>query len=248
MGEDNCKLNCLDKRLGRISSHSPNRFCYNILMSTVLGVFAHPDDEAFFTGGTIATLAKDHEVYTICITDGAAGENSSNKEGSLSDIRRVELLEAGKILGVKETFFLDYKDGTLSNSLYHEIAQKIQKITDELKPEILLTFELRGISGHIDHMATSVITSYVFEKSEYIKDLWYFCNTEQIKETIKDYYIFWPPGYKASEITKIMDINPVWDIKVSAMVAHNSQMHDVMRILKRAETLPKEENFIIIKK
>lgn len=217
-------------------------------MATVLGVFAHPDDEAFFTGGTIATLAKDHDVYTICITDGAAGENSSNKQGELADIRREELLEAGKILGVKQTFFLDYKDGTLSNSLYHGIAEKIQKITEHLKPEVLLTFELRGISGHIDHMATSVITSYVFERTEYIKELWYFCNTEKIKETIEDYYIFWPPGYKDSEISKTIDISPVWDTKVSAMIAHNSQMHDVMRILKRAETQPKEENFIIVKK
>lgn len=217
-------------------------------MSTVLGVFAHPDDETFFTGGTIAQLAKDHDVYTICITDGDAGENSSNKEGSLSDIRRAELLEAGKILGVKQTFFLDYKDGTLSNNIYHDIAEKIQKITDELRPKMLLTFELRGISGHIDHMATSVITSYVFEKSEYIEELWYFCNTEKIKETIEDYYIFWPPGYKDYEISKTVDITPVWDTKVSAMIAHNSQMHDVMRILKRAETLPKEENFIIVKK
>ncbi len=217
-------------------------------MSTVLGVFAHPDDEAFFTGGTIATLAKDHDVYTICITDGAAGENSSNKKGELSAIRREELLEAGKILGVRKTFFLDYKDGTLSNNLYHDIAEKIQKITDELRPEILLTFELRGISGHIDHMATSVITSYVFEKVDYIKELWYFCNTEKIKETIEDYYIFWPPGYKDSDISKTIDISPVWDTKVSAMIAHNSQMHDVMRILKRAETQPKEENFIIVKK
>ena len=217
-------------------------------MSTILGVFAHPDDEAFFTGGTLATLSKDHDVYTICITDGAVGENSSNKQGELSEIRREEVLEAGKILGVKQTFFLDYKDGTLSNNLYHGIAGKIQKISEELKPEIIITFELRGISGHIDHMATSVITSYVFERTEYIKELWYFCNTEQIKETVEGYYIFWPPGYKESDISKTIDISPVWDTKISAMIAHNSQMHDVMRILKRAETQPKEENFIIVKK
>lgn len=217
-------------------------------MSTVLGVFAHPDDEAFFTGGTIATLARDHDVYTICVTDGSAGENSSNKKGDIAEIRKAEALEAGKILGVKETFFLDYQDGTLANHLYHALAGKIQKIVERLRPDILLTFELRGISGHIDHMATSATTSYVFERTNFIKELWYFCNTEKIKETIEDYYIFWPPGYKDSDISKTIDIAPVWDTKISAMIAHNSQMHDVMRILKQAEKFPKEENFIILKK
>lgn len=217
-------------------------------MSTVVGVFAHPDDESFFTGGTLATFAKEHDVYTICVTDGEKGENSSNKQGNLAAIRKEELLEAGKTLGVRETFFLDYKDGTLSNNLYHEIAEKIKKITDELKPETLLTFEPRGISGHIDHMATSMITSYVFEKAEYVQELWYFCNSDKLKEPLDEYYIYWPPGYKEADISRTIDISPVWDTKVTAMIAHQSQIHDVMRILKRFETQPKEENFIVLKK
>ena len=57
-------------------------------MKPVVGVFAHPDDEAFFTGGTIATLSKERDVYTICVTNGDAGENRSGKEGSLADIRK----------------------------------------------------------------------------------------------------------------------------------------------------------------
>lgn len=227
-------------------------------MSTVLGVFAHPDDEAFFTGGTLATLSRTHDVYTICITNGDAGENSlakpdsdlsnNNKKRSLAEIRKEELLEAAKILGINKTFFLNYGDGALSNNLYHEIADKIQKIVDDLKLEILLTFEPRGITGHIDHIAASLITTYVFNKSDFVKELWYFCHTEETRATIKDYYIYWPPGYKRSEISKTIDIEPVWDKKVTAMNKHESQMHDIERILKRFETLPKEENFIILKK
>jgi len=217
-------------------------------MSTILGVFAHPDDEAFFTGGTIATLAKDHDVYTICITNGDEGENSSNKKGDIAEIRREEVLEAGKILGIKKTFFLGYKDGTLSNNLYHEIAGKIQKIVEDLKPDILLTFEHRGVTGHLDHVATSMITSYVFEKSPEVSEIWYFCNTEEVRAQNKDYFIYWPPGYEKPEISKTIDIEGVWDTKVKAMKAHESQMHDVERNLTRYKNLPKEENFIIVKK
>jgi len=217
-------------------------------MSTVVGIFAHPDDEAFFTGGTIATLAKDHDVYTICITNGDAGENSSDKKGDIADIRREELQESGKTLGVRDTFFLGYKDGTLSNNLYHEIAEKIKKILEKLEPEILITFEMRGISGHLDHVATSLITTYVFNQAPFTKELWYVLSTEQMRESIKDYYIYWPPGYKKSEISKVIDIKPVWETKVAAMHKHESQMHDVKKILERLENLPKEENFLIVKK
>ncbi|MGI8419298.1 MAG: PIG-L deacetylase family protein [Candidatus Levyibacteriota bacterium] len=216
-------------------------------MKPVVAVFAHPDDEAFFTGGTLATFAKERDVYTICVTAGDAGLNSSDKTGSLAEIRKEELLQSGKILGIKQTFFLDYKDGTLSNGLYHEVADKIQKILEDIQPEILITFELRGISGHLDHIAVSMITSYVFERMAQIKELWYFANTKGPHSVRKDYFIFWPPAYDKSEISKTIDVNPVWDQKVEAMKQHVSQMHDVERILKQYPQRPKEENFIIVK-
>src|SRR6185436_20606573 len=103
-------------------------------MKSVVAVFAHPDDEAFGSAGTLALLAKEREVYLICVTDGSAGMNSSKKTKALAEIRQEELLNSAKVLGIKEVFFLDYKDGSLSNNLYHEIADKIQKILEEIKP------------------------------------------------------------------------------------------------------------------
>lgn len=227
-------------------------------MSTVLGVFAHPDDEAFGPAGTLAKLAQAHDVYTICITNGDAGINSlakpdselngSNNQPSLAEIRKEELLTAGKVLGVKKTFFLGYKDGSLSNNLYHEVASKIQNIVDDLKPEILLTYEPRGVSGHIDHVASSLITSFVFEKVQSVKELWYYCNSEAVRATVKNYFIYWPPGYKDPEISKTVNIEMLWDTKIKAMNCHRSQMHDVEKILARYKNLPKEESFIILKK
>lgn len=217
-------------------------------MNPIVGIFAHPDDEAFGPGGTLATLAKERDVYLLCITNGDAGINSSDKTEELGEIRRKELLESSKIVGIKEVFFLNYKDGSLSHNLYHEIAEKIQKLISDLQPEILLTYEPRGVSGHVDHMATSMITSYVFEKTDFVKELWYFCVTEAFKETVKDYFIYWPPGYAKEEISKTIDVSVIWEQKIAAMKKHESQQHDVDRNLKRFETLPKEENFIIITK
>lgn len=215
-------------------------------MRPVLAVFAHPDDEAFFTGGTLATLAKERDVYTICVTDGDAGENHSDKTGDIAQIRKEELLASGQILGIKQTEFLGYKDGTLSNNLYHEVADKVRAIVERLDPEIMITFEPRGISGHLDHIAVSMITSFVFSKTPNVKELWYYANTKGPFGQRRDYFVYWPPAYDKSEISKTIDVAPVWEQKVSAMKKHVSQSQDVEKILAEYPQRPKEENFIVV--
>ncbi len=217
-------------------------------MKPVVGIFAHPDDEAFGPGGTLAILAKKRDVYLICVTNGDAGMNSSEKkEAILSEIRREELLESVNVLGIKKVFFLDYKDGSLSNNLYHEIAEKIQQILQKLKPEILITHDTLGVTGHLDHIAVSMITTFVFQKLQDIKELWYYCISDKEAGIFKDYFVYFPPGYKRSEVDKIIDISSVWDQRIEAMYKHQTQIHDVKRILKTQSKLPKEDYFRVLK-
>ncbi|HSX09239.1 MAG TPA: PIG-L deacetylase family protein [Candidatus Saccharimonadales bacterium] len=217
-------------------------------MKPVIGIFAHPDDEVFGPGGALALFAKEgRDTYIICVTDGDAGENSSDDPRSLGEIRREELQHSAKALGVKEVFFLDYKDGTLSNSLYHEVADKIKIILERLDPEIILTMEQRGVSGHLDHIAVSMISSYVFEHMPSIREIWYYVLTEQARSLQAPYFIYFPPGYKPAEISKTLDISPVWDQKVDAMHQHKSQKHDMDKIIGQFMKRPKEEYFIIAK-
>ena len=88
--------------------------------SSLVAVFAHPDDEAFGPAGTIAKLARSHDIYLLCATKGDAQGNTN-----LGQIRQKELLESARILGVKKVYFLGFADGTLSNSLYHILSWKI---------------------------------------------------------------------------------------------------------------------------
>jgi len=218
-------------------------------MKPVIGIFAHPDDEVFGPGGALATFSEEgRDVYLICVTDGDAGQNSSGEERDLGEIRREELEQSAQALGVKKVFFLDYKDGTLNNNLYHEIAEKIKKILYELEPEILLTMENRGVSGHIDHVAVSMISSYIFEKLTFLKEIWYYALTEEARALQPPYFIYFPPGYKKTDISKTLDIMPVWDKKVEAMHKHKSQQHDIERLLGMFMKRPKEEYFIIVKR
>jgi LmbE family N-acetylglucosaminyl deacetylase len=166
-------------------------------------------------------------------------------------VRELELRRSAEILGVKEVIFLSFGDGTLCNAIYHELAKKIRKEIERIQPSLLLTFEPRGVSGHIDHIVTSMVTSYVFEHQSYAKELLYFCHTEEHTKREKeaeDYFVYFPPGYKNRDIGRIVDISSVWDTKVKAMRAHRSQKDDVDFILSIINKLPKKEYFLVLRK
>lgn len=215
---------------------------------TVVVVTAHPDDEAFGPSGTIAKFAKTHDVYLLCATRGEAGKDFGNHK-NLAKAREQELKDSAKILGVNKIHFLGFADGTLSNSLYHELAAKIENLLKKYKPETVITFEPRGVSGHIDHITVSMVTSFVCQKLPFIKTILYHCITEEMRKGFgNDYFIHFPPGYKKNQIGKIVDVSDVWDLKIKAMFAHKSQIQDAQRILERRQKFPKKEYFLVIKK
>lgn len=213
-------------------------------------IVAHPDDEAFFMSGTIAKYAKEgHDIYLLCATKGEAGEQHKGMDArQIHEIREEELLESAKILGVKQVFFLGFQDGTLSNNLYHKLADSIIQILQKLKPEVIITIEPRGISGHIDHIIISMVSSYVFEKLPFIKKIMYFCFTDEIRNSFQSYYIYFPPGYKKEEIGLIEDVSEVWEQKMKAIHCHKSQAKDANRVMKRLNSFSKNEYFLVREK
>lgn len=216
------------------------------MRKTVVAVFAHPDDEALGPAGTLAKFSKTHDIHLLCVTDGQAGKNSlKNTARELSKIRKQELFESAKILGIKKIHCLGFVDGTLSNNLYHEVAKKIKKKLLQLKPEFVITFEPHGISGHIDHIAVTFITTYVVKQLLFIKNLYYYCLTLKEREMMpENYFVYFPDGYKKNEIDWEVDITDVWDTKLKAMNAHASQKHDTKTVQKAFKNLPKKEYFL----
>lgn len=212
----------------------------------LVAVFAHPDDEAFGPAGTLAKYSKTHDVYLLCATKGEVGKTHLTTE-KLFRLREQELKDSAKILGIKKVFFLGFKDGTLSNSLYHKLAAKIEEKFKQLNPEVVMTVEQRGVSGHIDHITVSMVTTYVFKKTKSIKKLMYYCITNREKRNIDNYFIYFPRGYTKEQIDETVDISAVWQTKVKAMKAHKSQKHDGERILKILSKIPKREHFLIYK-
>lgn len=213
-------------------------------------IFAHPDDEAFGPGGSIIHFAKQCEVDIICVTDGGAGQSGDPKMvNNLSEMRKEEMRRSAMILGVKEVTFLDFPDGSLNNNNYHQVAGAIKQILDKNTPDALLTFNTDGVSGHLDHIAVAMITTYLFEKTPYTKNLLYYCEKCEIKDIIKDsYFVYFPRGIKSEEADLIIDVSLYHEQQVRAMREHVSQKADCDWILREFGSYLNTEYFRILKK
>ena len=90
------------------------------MTKTLLTVLAHPDDESFGLGGTIALYAqKGYNTYYVCATRGEAGTvDEEHLKGfkDTAEMRTDELMRAAKELGLKDVFFLGYRDSGMPGS------------------------------------------------------------------------------------------------------------------------------------
>lgn len=207
-------------------------------MPKLVCVFAHPDDESFGAGGSIAVLSKTYEVHVICCTDG-------NHQGkNLKNIRNSELAQASAELGIHKTHQLSFEDGYLCNANYHELAAEVRSILDDLQPEIVLTFDPNGLSGHLDHIAVTSVVNYLFTRLSYVKEIWYLTRLAENMPN-DQYFVYRPNGHPRSQIDKVIDISSVFETKIKAMKKHVSQSEDCERLIKRMESEPKEEYFLV---
>jgi N-acetyl-1-D-myo-inositol-2-amino-2-deoxy-alpha-D-glucopyranoside deacetylase/mycothiol S-conjugate amidase len=132
-------------------------------------VGAHPDDESFGMGGTLAQYAAAGvKVYYICGTRGEAGEASAESlkgYASIGDLRSAELACAARELGLTEVIYLGFRDSGMEGSAdnkhpqalaaapLEKVAGLIVKEFRRLKPEVVVTFDPIGGYRHPDHIA-----------------------------------------------------------------------------------------------
>ncbi|MCX8008590.1 MAG: PIG-L family deacetylase [Patescibacteria group bacterium] len=132
----------------------------------ILCVFAHPDDESFMVGGTIRKYVDDGWIVDVlCFTRGEAGQYGPYEETEdLRAIRTKELEEAAKVLGISSVKFFDYPDGKLSEIHPGELEDKLYKAFLQYEPDVIITFESKGITNHPDHRKLCISTTYAFQK------------------------------------------------------------------------------------
>jgi LmbE family N-acetylglucosaminyl deacetylase len=145
----------------------------------LLAVLAHPDDESFGMGGTLALYAsRGVDVHLVCATRGEVGEaDEEHMQGfnSVGEMREAELRCAAGTLGLKTVNFLGYRDsgmpGTADNNhpdaqVQHpvsEVAARVVQYIRTLKPGVVLTFDPIGGYHHPDHIHIHQATVMAFE-------------------------------------------------------------------------------------
>ncbi|MBN1220364.1 MAG: PIG-L family deacetylase [Anaerolineae bacterium] len=123
---------------------------------TLAAIFAHPDDEAFGAGGTLAKYAGEGvDVHLITATLGEAGQVASPEitlTQPISALREHELRCACQHYGI-ELHLLGYVDGQTTIVPQDAAVYKIVRLLRELKPQVVITFGPDGVYGHYDHLA-----------------------------------------------------------------------------------------------
>lgn len=121
----------------------------------MLLIFAHPDDESFALGGTIAKYAEQGvNITLVSATRGEAGKTAGIcKPEQLGLVREQELLRAAEVLGISKVIFLGYLDKEVPLAPPLEIVEKLVRIIREVRPQVIITFGEDGASGHRDHRA-----------------------------------------------------------------------------------------------
>jgi LmbE family N-acetylglucosaminyl deacetylase len=131
-------------------------------LGSVLGVWAHPDDETYLSGGIMSAL-RSEGIRVACIT-ATRGELGGDGDG-IDAIRTRELDDALRILGVEEHTWLDYRDGSCNGSDPTAGIDAITRALTSMRPDTVLTFAPDGLTGHDDHRAVSRWTSEALRRS-----------------------------------------------------------------------------------
>jgi len=138
----------------------------------LLVVTAHPDDEAFM-GPILARYAREGvKVYLAIATKGEKGANEFAKipaGDALADVRRAEATCACKELGIEPPIFFNLNDGELGAwteplaKNIHAVAYNVEKLVDQLHPQVILTWGPEGGYGHPDHRLVSDAVTQVVQ-------------------------------------------------------------------------------------
>ena len=215
-------------------------------MKKALIVLSHPDDESFGPAGTIALWAEQgYEIHLVSATKGEIGNNPTDDE--TAKIREAELKEACNILGVKKISYLGYKDGHISNRHIPILELRITEKIINFKPNIIMTFNLNGLTGHLDHVAIANATTTAFDKTGVAEKLYYYSYPRAYTDTIDEYFIHFPEGFDEDEFDEIIDTSPVRETKLEAMMAHKSQQEDIDRIMEGYKKVPQKKDHFFVR-
>jgi len=195
----------------------------------VLSIHAHPDDQEFTVGGTLAKWVRaGSEVVSVCITSGQAGSNrytppEMTREG-LAPIREAEQRAACRVLGIKDVLFLGYEDGALEPSI--ALRRDLTRVIRRYRPDAVVCgdptvrYYGRNYLNHPDHrVAADVTLDAVFPSAETR-----LIFPELVDEGLLPHHVGAVFIHGADRPDTWVDIAETLPLKLAALREHRSQM------------------------
>jgi LmbE family N-acetylglucosaminyl deacetylase len=136
-------------------------------LGTVLGIWAHPDDDIYLSAGLMAlNVDLGNRVVDVTATRGEGGSMDEERwpPESMADVRSAELMRSLEVLGVSEHRFLEGPvDVDMDTPLDEAGAAQVLEIMTEVQPDTVLTFGPDGMTGHVGHMSVSRWATEAFQ-------------------------------------------------------------------------------------
>lgn len=202
----------------------------------VMGVFAHPDDAAFFCGATLAKFARSGSHVTVVVaTSGDKGSSDPTMTSeALVNIREAEEQACNAVLGVREVIFLRYPDGELFPTL--ELRREITRLLRHKQPDLVITLDPRtwfyGSFGvnHPDHRAIGAATLEAIYPTA--RDRLNFLEMER-DEGLAPHKVLTVYVAGATDADMFVDVTDTIEVKIAALHEHKSQIADMGAMAQR---------------
>ncbi len=215
----------------------------------ILLLLAHPDDETFGPGGTIARYANEGaDVYLATATRGEAGmlgDPPVTDRAHLGEVRAGELLSAAGRLGIRKVSFLGFVDGQLASIPRKRIVEKAVEQIRWTRPHVVIGFGPEGVSRHPDHKVMCSVALEAFDAAadpdrfphQLVEGIspWapYKLYQFEIAQEILDDWDVPLAGVPQAKLTTFVDTSGYVDRKIDAFHSHKTQGKDASRILSR---------------
>ena len=203
-------------------------------MRTILGIWAHPDDEVFASGGLMAdAVRRGDRVVCLHLTHGEAGLYYRQvwPARELASLRSAELATSLARLGVSEQRFLDLPDGGLRLVAWEDMVARLHDELVDVDPDVIVTFGPDGFTGHPDHKAVSAWVSTAVRlwnrrRARVLHAVVPRSWEETIVARLNEFDFFRPghPKFSGASDTTIHLDEELVTAKVDALRAHESQM------------------------
>ena len=204
----------------------------------VLNIGAHPDDNDFGAGGTVAKAARQGaQVHYLIATTGQRGSSDETMTAErLSEIRKKEQEEAARSLGVRDVRFLDYVDGELVPDI--KLKEQVVIAIRRIRPDIVFTmdpsffyYKNYGFVNHSDHRAIGEAT--LDACYPLARDLLSFpahiqagLKPHKVKELLLHSFV-------PENANFYVDVTETFDLKIKALSLHRSQVTDLEAVRNR---------------